>query len=82
MESAGAESCWERLTQENPLSRLVLLNLVLTCGNFLETLHCRKAESDDFLSFSADNEQLPGDTHLSGLPIPAPKRSAEALGDG
>jgi hypothetical protein len=60
MGSDKAECSWRRLTPEKHLSRLVLLNLDLVCGNFLEVFHCQGVETNFFLSSLTANEPLPG----------------------
>jgi hypothetical protein len=77
MKSAEAENYRERLTQENHISRLALLNSHWFVGIFWEPLHCREAERGEFLPSSAANEQLPegfGPVRLSHLRPKAPGR--------
>ena len=82
MKSADAETHWRRLTQENPISRLALLNLDWLVGIFRETFHCRKAETGGFLPSSAVNEQLPEGFGPIRLSHTAHRRSAEAPRSG
>jgi hypothetical protein len=66
-----------RLTQENHISRLALLNLALAVGIFHETLHCRKAEQGAFgVPFQRPMNKLPAMgpaahpvSHLHGQPL-------------
>jgi hypothetical protein len=59
MERLRSEKLEGRLTQENQILRLVLLNLSLACGNLLRNVPCRKAERGANLSLTAANGPLP-----------------------
>jgi hypothetical protein len=81
MDCACAKTAPGRLTQENHVSRLALLNLALTCGNPLGTVHRRTADQEEYPPLKAAKEQQPeGFTAMKLEEFNLGKRSVEAPG--